>query len=135
MKSAFAILVISSFVGLAVFGILAPMHETGHGICFAVAATGGKPPCPIQDPLGFANFHIDIFKSFSTAAFANSLTLAALSAVLLLMLAASLPEFAPPFFEKLSFAFLYAPGYSPEKIAARKTLHWLSLHESHPDQF
>mgnify|MGYP001603298821 CR=1 FL=1 len=132
MKSAFAILVISSFAGLAVFGILAPMHEAGHGICFAAAASGGKPPCPVKDPFGFANFHINIFKNFSTAAFTDSLTLAALSAVLLLMLAAALQEFAPPFFVKLFPQFLSSPGYAPEKIATRKTLYWLSLHEASP---
>ena len=132
MKSIFAILVISSFAGLTVFGILAPMHDADHGICFAVAATGSKAPCPVKNPLGFANFHIDIFKSFSNTVFSNSLTLTAFSTVLLFMFAGALPKSAPPHFEKLALAFFSSTGYAPEKIATRKTLYWLSLHEQSP---
>src|SRR3972149_8517151 len=79
MKSIFTTLLIFSFVGIAVFGFAAMGHsENSHSNCLAATAQGII--CPdAMSALDFASFHINTFRSFTTAIFSGN----ALSALLL----------------------------------------------------
>ena len=139
MKTSIAILITLSFIGISVFGVLAMGHSGSHsGGCIAMAAGGVKSPCPLLDPLGFANFHIDIFQSFSSATMGVSFngTLAVLSAMIL-MLAGWYYAVAG------SSGVLFSRPLPLQKIilaehfflARRKVNSWISFHETSPTHF
>lgn len=130
MKILGSSLIILAFISVSIFSILAVGHEIGHGICFLTANTGLKPPCPEKDPLGFLNFHINIFKSFSTATFLNNLfaIISILSAFLIALIIAAL-AFS---YKKIAVKLQKIADEPPEKLASQKTLFWLALHENSP---
>ena len=70
MKILFTILLITSFVGVAVFGALAMNHDSGHGVFGCIAATANAAQCPEGANLfSLVAFPFDAFKNFSKAAF------------------------------------------------------------------
>ena len=76
MKSLVVIFLIFSFAAAAIFSLLAMNHGLDHaagaGGCFG--ALTQKIDCQkVIDPLVFFNFHLNAFRSFSTAVFGQNL--------------------------------------------------------------
>ena len=131
LKTVVSSLIIFAFISVAVFGILTVSHGISHGLCLLTANFGSKPPCPEKDPLGFVNFHINIFKSFSSATFANSLAI-----ILSILLAWTISLFLARVvfaYEKLFVRLHELTEDPPEKSAKRKFISWLSLRENSPN--
>ncbi|MCR4328270.1 MAG: hypothetical protein NUV53_02005 [Patescibacteria group bacterium] len=66
MKRILGIIVISAFLGMAVFGALAMVNHDGYGKCLVETATGGTICPEAVGSVGMATFHLNILKSFST---------------------------------------------------------------------
>src|SRR3989344_6852325 len=82
------VLVVFSFIGIAVFGAFAMAEDTenDHNGCIASAAKGAS--CPMENGFSSSAFHINAFKSFSTAILNGSLAgLLLLFSALILILA------------------------------------------------
>ena len=136
MKSLFIILFISSFIGIAVFGFVGMHHgmQVHDGGC--IAATSQGTDCPKQaNPVDYAVFHLDAFKSFSLASFRES----PLNVFLLAFAALFLIGFGffPRFFLRpphliLSQSTFRDTFFSPQK---QEITHWLALHENSPSTF
>ena len=74
MRLSLILLVIVSFVGIAVFGVfsMGGHGDHGHNGCIATAVQGVQN-CPEENnTLSFLNFHLNTFKSFSSATFNNN---------------------------------------------------------------
>lgn len=70
MRSILATILTISFVAVAIFGFVAINPNGGRSFngCIAAASHGGS--CPGEEsPLNIFDFHINAFKSFSTAVF------------------------------------------------------------------
>lgn len=132
MKSVFTILLIFSFLGIAVFGVFAMSHGAGYGHNGCIAATVNGQPCPEDNnPLQFLAFHLDAFRSFATATFGDHFASALFLLIALVLTVAvgiiGVIHPAPPtsatnyrcrqFLESYSFPF------------QREFTHWLTLHE------
>lgn len=135
MKVALTIFLITGFLGIAVFGVFTMNHGAEHCHSGCIAATAQGTNCPKgENTLSFLNFHLDAFRSFSTATFGENLAnalllLVALVLTVALAVLASINP-APPalatnyhrrqFLESYSFPF------------QREFTHWLALHENSP---
>ena len=136
MRNLIALIVILGFLGLSVFGYLAMRHESGQGHSFCAFIDTIKGDCPNSSAqFSFLNFHINAFKSFSSAVFSNIAT----SAILLLSLLILL--FGFEYFRD----FLVAPfrlrptiykipffGFSDCHLF-KKLTHWLTIKENSPN--
>ena len=133
MKSTFAIFLIFSFVGVAVFGVFAMNHGDSHNGC--LAKTAQKADCPKETgALPFLNFHLESFKNFSTATLTDNLA-NALLLLLALILATRLkfianvqptsPVFAANYHRR---QFLESPSFPYQQ----KLTHWLALRKNSP---
>ena len=71
MKSGFVIVIILSFLGVAVFGMFSMNHDKSlHGGCIAAAANG--TPCPEEsNTLASIAFYVSAFNHFSNATLAS----------------------------------------------------------------
>ncbi len=135
MKSVITAFVIFSFVGIAVFGVFAMSHgmEQGHTGCIAATAQGTD--CPKAGSiLSFIAFHLETFRSFSTATFGqNILSLFPLIVSLILLIAtgrlyAGLGSSGP----------LLRLKQSPEPYMSpfqQQSIRWLALHKHSPAVF
>ncbi len=136
MKSAFATLLIFSFMSIAVFGVFAMSHGTGHesGSNGCIGAMAQGTDCPKEEnTLVFLAFHLNAFRSFSTAVFSqNILSLFFLAASLLLLARTAMGKL---FAESVSLdcrsrlrQFFEPSGthFQPQII------RWLALHENSP---
>ena len=121
MKSAFAVLVLASLIGVSVFGFVTMNHESGQGHEGCIAATARGGDCPIiNNELGLLFFHLDTFKGFSLG-----IVLAALAFILPLWFA---KDFIYVFSE---FRIGVVPA--PSAFSSfRDFTHWLALHENSP---
>jgi hypothetical protein len=134
MRSTLTILLLASFVVIAVFGIFGmhlgvQNHDDG---CIAAVAQGTD--CPKQsDPVDYFGFHLDAFKGFSTATFGENL-LASLFAFVffaagmwLRMLFGHVPlvQCGPGHSRYRRFEFFDSP-------LKRDLVGWLALHENSP---
>ncbi len=130
MKVLFATLLISAFFGVAVFGVFA-MNHGEHALGGCIAATVNGAPCPDDNnPLASIAFHLNVFKSFSTATFvgfAVGLFLIALALVYSSRALLSSQINSSP--KQASFSSFIAS--SPPSIA-EYICHWLALHENSP---
>ena len=125
VKVLFTTLLVTSFVGIAVFGAFAMNHDSGHAASGCIAATAKAANCSEETtPFALADFHISAFKSFSSAVFGG-----ALLATLLSMLLAGLVFFAPPLLKLVQFSPACQRFSSPQK---QEFTRWLSLHENSP---
>ncbi|OGY68027.1 MAG: hypothetical protein A3H63_01665 [Candidatus Harrisonbacteria bacterium RIFCSPLOWO2_02_FULL_45_10c] len=134
MKSALTIILIFSFVGIAVFGFSAMNHGSGHTGC--IAATSRLIDCPANASgiLDFIAFHLNAFQNFSVAVISDNLLTAFLFFAAFLFAIALRPANS-----KLSPAFLN-PGANwrikyKEPFAnplKSQLTHWLILHENSP---
>ncbi|MBI2452762.1 MAG: hypothetical protein HYV55_00845 [Parcubacteria group bacterium] len=121
-------------MGIAVFGVFAMGHgaEYGHNGCIAKTASG--QPCPKNDgSLQFLTFHLDAFKSFSTAVFGqNILSLFLFVASLLLLAGMAMGKL----FAELISLDLHSrlrQFLQPSFIRLQpQIIHWLALHENSP---
>lgn len=135
MKLALTSFLIIGFIGIAVFGVFAMNHGSGHSHNGCIAATVQGTDCPKEEnSLSFLNFHLDAFRSFSTATFGEYLASALLLLIALVLTVAvgiiGIIHSAPPvlatnyrrrqFLESHSFPF------------QRELTHWLALHENSP---
>lgn len=131
MKPLFTILLIGSFIGMAVFGFVGMHHgmQAHAGDCAAATAQGMD--CPKQATLAdYLAFHFDAFRKFSTATFgdiaASLLTLSLL--VIAVAFGASLGKLAPP---KFAYYRLERPdSFGPS--SQYRFISWLALHENSP---
>ncbi len=72
MKKLFVLLIVISFVAIAVFGFLGMDHNNMTGGCFASAANGS--PCPTKaSAFAIAFFHLNAFAKFGTALLIDNL--------------------------------------------------------------
>lgn len=129
----FAVLLLVSFTGIALFGIFG-MHigMQGHsGNCIASILQGVDCPKESGTP-EYLFFHLNAYKNFSLATFAeNPLTPILLLALLFLAVVAGICSgvFALP-----QFIFSYSK-HQPEHINSspkQQLLRWLALHEYSP---
>jgi len=135
MKFSAAIFLIIGFISIAVFGVFNMHHEMAmeKGInCIASAINGENAPCPKENPLGFAAFHFNAFKIFSSSFLVQTLvlTLAFLMFARLLALF-SLNQTLNRGVEK-SFTQFFEPEFNFWNF---KNISWLTLHENSPSFF
>lgn len=135
MKSAFTILLILSFVGIAVFGVFAMNHGDNYGHNGCLAKTAQKIDCPkATGAISFLNFHLDAFKKFSTATladnFANALLLfLALILVIRLKIIANIQPASPVLVTNYHRRrFFESPSFPYQRELAR----WLALRKNSP---
>jgi hypothetical protein len=126
-------LVVASFIGVAVFGIVVMnMDGSGHGGCIGATAQGKV--CPEKEgPLAYINFHGSAFKKFSTAVFGQELLGGIFLAFLMAFIFGVLRDILSSArsyvfkFDKLEFANIL-------NIPLRRNFrHYLSLHENSPN--
>src|SRR3989338_10247224 len=124
MEKKAAIIVLVSFFSLAVLSVFVMTMESGHGYgCLAETARGAI--CPFErSSISFLNFHLGVFKTFSTVIL-FSLTLLALFGA---RLSADSFDSAPGgIFRALGEA---SPVFvSSSKLKSRS---WISLNENSP---
>src|SRR3989344_2952363 len=121
MKSAFAILTLTSLIGVAVFGFMTMNHESGHGYERCIAATARGIDCPAASgKVSLVFFHLDTFKGFSLG-------------IVLAALALTLPFwFAKDFVYVFSEFRIDAAREAFAFSSFRDFTHWLALHENSP---
>jgi len=131
------LILIASFVGLAVFGAFG-MHvgaaQNHNGGC-ALALSKGMD-CPQRvDPLGFIAFHLAALKSFTTATFSgvNYNVFLMLSLLIAgIFLGRLRNNISPP---KLHFAYSRYGTELPAPQIKHEFLRWLAFHENSPASF
>lgn len=131
MKSVMATIVLSSFIAVAVFGFLAMMHSGTQGHQDCIAATAKSAVCPIKlSANALVPFHIDTYKSFSTATVSmNIVAMLAFIYAFVLLIAT-----------KIVFGFSFSRQHilsirlSPVILssAQRSLKQWLARHENSP---
>ncbi len=137
IKNAFAVIAIATFLALAGLSIFAmdSSHNEAHGESKCVASTAKGIDCPQkQGTLGFLTFHLDIFKSFSTAVFLQNIT--GLIILVLLFIGVARPALTPSRAEFPNFAKV-STGPPPTFLSKPKlgASQWLALHENSPSIF
>ena len=131
MKPIFTILLITSFIGMAVFGFVGMHHgmQTHIGDCTAATAQGTD--CPKQASLvDYLAFHLNAFKKLSTATFSNISTSLLILVILAIGVAFGAPpgKLAPPKFAYYRFKQSDSSGPPPYY----GLIHYLALHENSP---
>lgn len=136
MKLAATLLVLISFIGLAVFSVAfmgaAQHHNSGFSACVGSLTQGVV--CPPDNSIETASFHLGAFKFFSNSTVSSSSLTAAiyLSLAFVLILAfASIYLFslAPAIVSLVSFGKSFKTSFQPFK---KKLNSWRSLHENSP---
>ena len=131
MKRAFIAFLIISFIAIAVFGFVSIGHTDGNVGCIAETSQG---VCPMEgSSLGTAFFHLNSFKSFSTALITTdsliSLITIALSALIYALFALSHTS-ESPILARVSYKIAdKGPIISASKS---RILSFLSLFENSP---
>ncbi|MDO8557426.1 MAG: hypothetical protein Q7R98_03100 [Candidatus Jorgensenbacteria bacterium] len=132
MKQVFAVLIVLGFLGVAVFGFYAMHHGQN---CIAMAAQG-LIGCPLTNAAASSvNFHIDAFRSFSSAVFsAESI---AISFVLILFALALAVLIERNTAEKFLYAVpsLMRQSDRSRALALQKRIRWFSKKENSPNVF
>lgn len=134
MKLGVTALIIASFVGVAVFGIIVMNHGGKHGGCLGATAQGGI--CPEKEgPWAFVNFHGEAFKKFSMAVFGSDLLDSLILLLLLVFILGRLHDTLLDF----GVAVFGADRTGLAKLSniplKRELRHYLSLHENSPTFF
>ncbi len=133
MKVLLISLLILSFLGISVLSFVAMYHGGSYGIdkhCATETATGVN--CP-ANPFAFADFHLNLFRRFSSAHSSEFINIF-LSSITFLLLGLF---FNPSGYNSLSISRLrpYRSKYFFESftpLAESKTSYWFSLHENSP---
>ncbi len=122
------------FLTIAVFGVFSMNHGSEHGQGCIAAVAQGNIDCPNKTgPFAFLIFHLDVFKSFSTATFGSPSVMESLVVLALIL---------------ISFLTLFFGGattiFSQLQVRRRKRQEsfefplrlklnrWLALHENSP---
>lgn len=132
MKTALAIGIMFSFIGIAVLGFTAMNHENSHGYgCIATTAQGIN--CSNESGImNLVSFHSGVFKGFSTALLGQS---TAILLFTLFLLATGIGIASTS-----SCALMPSPPHAHEKLlclsffspSKTELIHWLALHENSP---
>ncbi len=135
MKLLLTALTIIGFLGIAVFGVFGMSHGGTHSLNGCIAALVQGADCSIyQKAFSFLTFHLEVFKSFSTAVFGERLInalfilTASLSAIGLLVFTSSKKE-------ALATVHSSFNGHPPGFVAlslTRQFTRWLAIHENSP---
>jgi hypothetical protein len=131
MKSFLTILLVTSYIGVAVFGFLGMHHKGAHGNGGCIASAARGMDCPKEaGPIDLETFHLDAFRSFSLATLGESITsMLSLAFASLFFLSLVFPA---AFFRPLQFVFYrqrFRRFFSREQQAL---IRWLALHENSP---
>lgn len=122
MRMPFAILLLSAFVGIVMFGIFSMNHDAHAGCIAKALATTSCPDA--GNPFAVLGYHLDALRNFSSVILISS----AVSLFFLILSAEFLrsPQliFLP---RQLPFSFMERPLLLRERIR-----HWFSLHENSP---
>ena len=116
MQKLISVVLLSSLLGIAVFGMIAVQHDGAHSTCF-VAITQNME-CPENSAISFVIFHLKSFSSFS---------LGVLLSILLLgffVMSADL--------KLKEFRFYIPKPKDKYALIINFLLHWLSLHTNSP---
>src|SRR3989338_2049004 len=106
-------------------------------ILIVIAIAAKRIDCP-QDlgVLGSLNFHIDIFKSFSTATFVESALISSLTALWAIILVFWFYRRKGFKFDPMLIGIFSNYGLSMPTVTFQyKFIHWLTLHENSPSVF
>lgn len=128
MRRLLALLTIIGFSGIAVFGVFAMNH--GHGDIGCIAASAQGSSCPnTSNVLSFIAFHVNAFKTFSTATFGSQaidalLIITALLSIAVLLSTAGLAIVPASSNRRLS-------DFSVPPLKQQFT-RWLAFHENSP---
>src|SRR3989338_4287108 len=135
MRFLLTILLISSFAGIAVFGVFGMNHGQAHDMELnnCIAATAKGMDCPKEaDPINFATFHLDAYRGFSLATFGESVMsalLLAFASLLFIGLAfLSISLFRQP--QLAFYRYRFRNAFSPPQ--KQELIRWLALHENSP---
>ena len=140
VKNSLTIFIAVTFMGMAVFSFLAMGdHGPGHNVGGCIAVLLGETNCSVFGGLiGFASFHLDAFKFFSSADFS------ATTAMGLVFFAAALVFYAASSGRLLNFEFsksafssvvAYSADYGFYTPMEQDFRNWLALHENSPAIF
>jgi len=132
VKSLLTTFLIVSFIGVAVFGTFG-MDQDGqshsHG-CIASIAFGVD--CPVNaDPIDFASFHLDAFRTLSLTTFGENV-MSALLLMFVSLLFIGYGILSRNLFEPLPFAFSKQRFHESFSSQTRKLSRWLARHENSP---
>jgi hypothetical protein len=135
MTRTITILIMVSFVAIAVFGFLGIEFMTSHHApCIVSTSQGAK--CPEESgPFAYVNFHLNALRSFSTAVFHSNPAFSAL--VLFLVLSFSLVSGFSAVRESVRERSIATPRLKadlnkPTSPLLMRLWSWLSLHENSP---
>lgn len=135
MKFTATLLVLVSFIGLAVFGIAfmdsGKHHESSFIACVGSLTQGAT--CPSDNPVASSIFHLNSFRAFSSSPLTQSVALL-LVTVGLLLAAAMLKAIRVGFVSSLNtkplaLKKIFETSYQPFK---EEKILWNSLHENSP---
>lgn len=134
----FTIFLIAGHIAIGVFGVLG-MHSQadmqGHGMpagnCVSAAVNGSD--CPQQaGPIDYLTFHLDAFRSFSSATFGDDI-METLVVIYTSLLFIGFTFFSLHLFTPSSHAYNkkgYWNSFSPSQ--KKQLIRWLALHETSP---
>ena len=132
MKSALAIIFLTAFIGISIFGFIGMTgKEMAHGGCLAELAAKGMGIClPGINSFEIANFHLNVFKSFSSATINfESLFILFFAAILFLFLKV-ISEARFSFNENWAFKNKFLKRTL--NFYKNREMSWLALHENSP---
>ncbi|OGM98817.1 MAG: hypothetical protein A2649_02305 [Candidatus Yanofskybacteria bacterium RIFCSPHIGHO2_01_FULL_41_26] len=132
MKVLLTSLIILSFLGISVLSFVAMYHSNSHSDELCVTKTANGLDCP-ANPFAFADFHLNLFKGFSSAHLGNFLNIY-FALVIFLLFGLILNLFRPSLLS-VGRASCYQferffESFTP--LTESKTSHWFSLHENSP---
>lgn len=134
----FKILLVFSFVGVAVFGFAMMGNGSGHH-SGCLAALAQRTSCPLTNNLfSYINFHLNAFRSFSAAVFGPLSLLNAVAIILVLVSAAALVAILGRRAAARPFIYYFRGRQFLEKppfLSERKFARWHALHENSPALF
>ncbi|HEY4475661.1 MAG TPA: hypothetical protein VJB92_02995 [Candidatus Paceibacterota bacterium] len=124
MKPFIVLITLVSFTAIAVFGFIVIIHSGGHSSCIARVFEGA--PCPENNPVGYASFHISALKSFSSAVL-NSFASAFLIAFLFFVFLISLAFISGIELTPISAFFPKLPVSQGKPLYQSRIFSWLSF--------
>ena len=138
MRFVLTVTLLIGFIGITGFGFIEMDHGGNHGMINngCIAATVKGVGCPNgTGALDFLSFHLDAFRSFSSAVFGHNIVSLLLFLTALALLAffdtAGSSSFRILELSALSRSRRFLEFFSPPQIAQNLT-RWLALHENSP---
>ena len=133
MKVLLISLLILSFLGISALAFVTMYHSGSYGInkrCATEMATGLD--CP-ANPFAFADFHLNLFRGFSSAYFGDFFN-TYLALITFLLLGFIFNIFGYGFLSVSRMRHCYFERFfeSFTPLVESKASHWLSLHENSP---